>query len=61
MKELIMKYLDGKTRVVVTHALQYLKYMDRIIYMKSGRIEWVGTYKEIQNQDFFLSMKKLSK
>ena len=61
MKELIIKYLEGKTRVVVTHALQYLKYMDRIIYMKSGRIEWVGTFKEIQEQEFFLSMKKLSK
>ena len=61
MKELIIKYLKGKTRVVVTHALQYLKYMDRIMYMKNGRIEWVGTFKEIQNQEFFLSMKKLSK
>ena len=61
MKELIIKYLDGKTRVVVTHALQYLKYMKRIIYMKNGRIEWTGTYDEIQNQEFFLSMKKLSK
>jgi len=29
--------------------------------MKSGRIEWVGTFKEIQEQEFFLSMKKLSK
>ena len=61
MKELIIKYLKGKTRVVVTHALQYLKYMDRIMYMKNGRIEWVGSFEEIQNQDFFLSMKKLSK
>ena len=61
MKELIINYLDGKTRVIVTHALQYLKYMDRIIYMKNGRIEWIGTFKEIQEQEFFNSMKKLSK
>ena len=61
MKELIIDYLEGKTRVIVTHALQYLKYMNRIIYMKNGRIEWVGTFEEIQNQDFFISMKKLSK
>ena len=60
MKELIIDYLKNKTRVVVTHALQYLKYMDRIIYMKNGRIEWVGTYEEIQSQDFFVAMKKLS-
>ena len=61
MKDLIVKYLNGKTRVVVTHALQYLKYMDRIIYMKNGRIEWEGSFKEIQKQEFFSSMKKLSK
>ena len=61
MKELIIKYLKDKTRIVVTHALQYLKYMDRIIYMKGGRIEWVGTYKELHDQEFFVSMKKLSK
>ena len=61
MKELIIDYLKNKTRVVVTHALQYLKYMDRIIYMKNGRIEWVGNYEEIQSQDFFVAMKKLSK
>ena len=61
MKELIIDYLEGKTRVIVTHALQYLKYMNRIIYMKNGRIEWVGTFDEIQNQEFFISMKKLSK
>ena len=29
--------------------------------MKNGRIEWSGTYKEILNQEFFISMKKLSK
>ena len=61
MKELIIDYLKGKTRVIVTHALQYLKYMDRIIYMKDGKIEWGGSFDELQKQDFFISMKKLSK
>jgi ABC-type transport system involved in cytochrome bd biosynthesis fused ATPase/permease subunit len=27
--------------------------MDKIIYMKSGKIEWVGNYQEIQNQPFY--------
>ena len=61
MTDLIIDYLKNKTRIIVTHALQYLKYMDRIVYMKNGRIEWSGTYKEILNQEFFISMKKLSK
>jgi ABC-type multidrug transport system fused ATPase/permease subunit len=61
MNDLIIEYLKNKTRIVVTHALQYLKYMDRIIYMRNGRIEWSGSYKELSNQEFFISMKKLSK
>ena len=61
MNDLIIDYLKNKTRIIVTHALQYLQYMDRIIYMKNGRIEWTGTYQEILNQEFFISMKKLSK
>ena len=61
MNDLIIDYLKNKTRIIVTHALQYLQYMDRIIYMKNGRIEWSGSYQEILNQEFFISMKKLSK
>ena len=58
MKNCIVKHLAGKTRVVVTHALSYLKYMDRIIYMKSGRIEWTGTYKEVHDQPFYSELAK---
>ena len=58
MKNCIVKYLKGKTRIVVTHALSYLKYMDRIIYMKSGRIEWTGNYEQVQSQPFFADLAK---
>ena len=60
MKNCIVNHLKGKTRVVVTHALSYLKYMDRIIYMKQGRINWVGTYKEVQDQPFYSELAKTS-
>ena len=58
MKDCIIKYLNGKTRIVVTHALHYLKYVDRIFYMKQGRIEWVGSYDEIILEDFFKQLNK---
>ena len=58
MKHCIVNHLKGKTRVVVTHALSYLKYMDRIVYMKSGRIEWTGTYQEVQDQPFYSELAK---
>ena len=53
MKNCVIKYLNGKTRILVTHALQYVSFADRIIYMKDGEINWIGTYSEIKEQDFF--------
>ena len=53
MENCIIKYLNGKTRIIVTNALNYLKYIDKIIYMKSGNIEWTGNYDELQNQSFY--------
>ena len=53
MKDCILDYLKGKTRIMATHSLQYLSYADKIIYMNNGEIFWMGTYNEIKNQDFF--------
>ena len=55
MKNCIIKYLSNKTRILVTHALQYVSFADRIIYMNKGEIKWIGTYEEIKEQDFFKS------
>jgi len=65
MKNCIIKYLKGKTRIIVTHALQYLKYMDRIFYMKNGRICWIGKYEEMEESNIsdllkFMNMRKKS-
>ena len=53
MTNLIVNYLKPKTRVLVTHALQYLSYCDRIIMMKGGQIFWEGDYSNLTRQDFF--------
>ena len=34
----LRKYLKGKTRIIVTHSIQYLKHFDLIIFMDKGRI-----------------------
>lgn len=54
MKKCLLGYLENKTRILVTHALQYLSGCDRIIYMNNGEIKWQGTYDQILNQDFFV-------
>lgn len=47
VKQCLMRYRKDKTRVLVTHALQYMKYMDYIYFMENGEILHEGTYEEI--------------
>lgn len=53
MKKCFMDYLSNKTRILVTHAIQYLPNADRIVYMNNGEIAWEGPYNELTNQEFF--------
>ncbi|XP_076757725.1 putative multidrug resistance-associated protein lethal(2)03659 isoform X1 [Xylocopa sonorina] len=46
-EECVMKYLKGKTRILVTHQLQYLRNVDRIIVLKDGEIQAEGSYNEL--------------
>lgn len=42
--------LGGKTRVLVTHQLQFLAQADRIVVMERGRVAHWGTFAELQAQ-----------
>ena len=53
MHNCIISYLKQKTRILVTHALQYTSFADRIYYMQNGEIKWEGTYNELINQKFY--------
>ncbi|XP_012525065.2 probable multidrug resistance-associated protein lethal(2)03659 isoform X2 [Monomorium pharaonis] len=46
-EECIDKYLRGKTRILVTHQLQYLRNVSRIIVLKDGAIQAEGTFDEL--------------
>ena len=56
MNNCICEYLKEKTRILVTHAIQYCNRADRIIYMKDGRIHWEGEYDDLIKQDFYKKM-----
>ena len=60
-KEVFNDFLKEKTFIISTHALQYLCFFDRIFYMKKGKIEWVGTFEEINKQDFYQDFVDLHK
>ncbi|XP_050594410.1 ATP-binding cassette sub-family C member 4-like isoform X2 [Bombus affinis] len=48
--ECIKNYLRNKTRILVTHQVQYLKDCDYIILLNNGKIECEGTFAEIQSK-----------
>ncbi|XP_012058534.1 PREDICTED: multidrug resistance-associated protein 4-like [Atta cephalotes] len=50
----ITEYLHGKTRILVTHQLQFLKRADHIIVLDRGFVKMQGNYNELvqSNKDF---------
>nr|XP_012224795.1 PREDICTED: probable multidrug resistance-associated protein lethal(2)03659 [Linepithema humile]XP_012224797.1 PREDICTED: probable multidrug resistance-associated protein lethal(2)03659 [Linepithema humile]XP_012224798.1 PREDICTED: probable multidrug resistance-associated protein lethal(2)03659 [Linepithema humile]XP_012224799.1 PREDICTED: probable multidrug resistance-associated protein lethal(2)03659 [Linepithema humile]XP_012224800.1 PREDICTED: probable multidrug resistance-associated prot len=44
----ICGYLKDKTRILVTHQLQYLQLADQIVVMNNGAIKQKGTFNELQ-------------
>ncbi|XP_050309650.1 ATP-binding cassette sub-family C member 4-like isoform X2 [Anthonomus grandis grandis] len=45
----VVDYLRNKTRVLVTHQLQYLKKADLIVVLNEGVVEATGTFKELSH------------
>jgi len=41
--------MKGKTRILVTHAIDFLEHVDRIIIMEGGRPAVDGTFEEIKS------------
>ena len=56
----ILKYLSGRIRLLVTHQLQYLKDVARIIVMENGSISQDGAYTELKDQGVFCDSSELS-
>ena len=46
---LFLDELRYKTRILVTHAVEFLPKVDRIIIMDHGRVKYIATYEELQN------------
>ena len=49
MEKAILEQLKGKTRIIITHAIQYIKYADRVLIMEKGKIVKQGTYEQVQD------------
>ena len=53
INNVLCDYLKNKTRILVTHAIQYCDRADRIVYMKDGKIEWKGDFQSLEEQEFY--------
>lgn len=53
IENLILKKLSNKTRILVTHAIDFVHLADRIIIMDKGKIHAQGSYEQLKsNQEF---------
>jgi len=46
-KRVFSTMLKGKTRILATHAIDFLHLADRIILLKDGKVEVQGTYEKV--------------
>jgi ABC-type multidrug transport system fused ATPase/permease subunit len=54
----IQKDLKNKTRVIVTHSIQYLMYADKIIYLDEGQVKFDGNYDTFKSTELYSDLKK---
>jgi ABC-type bacteriocin/lantibiotic exporter with double-glycine peptidase domain len=46
-KQVFQGLLENKTRILVTHAVDFLHLADKIIVMNQGEVQAMGTYQEL--------------
>lgn len=50
-KDCICDYLKGKTRILVTHQLQYLQNVDQTYVLSNGMVEMNGTFNDLKKSN----------
>lgn len=51
-QKVFMERLKDKTRILVTHAIDFLPMVDTIVLFKEGRIVLKGTYEELKDDPY---------
>lgn len=60
-KEVFQGILKTKTRVLVTHAVDFLHLTDKIIVMKGGKVQAMGTFEELQTDPHLIEVLNIYK
>ena len=61
LEKCFLKYLRNKTRILVTHNLECLKFVDTVVIMSKGEIAATGAYEYIKELPIFLEILEKSK
>ena len=60
-KLVIMRKLVHKTRVLVTHAVDFLHLADSIVCLKNGKIEFQGSFEDVKGHPYLKELIKIHK
>jgi len=53
--------LKGKTRILVTHSIDFVPLADRVVFIKEGRIDAVGTPNELKDHEYLKEIQDIAK
>ena len=60
-KNLFLEHLKNKTRILVTHAVDFLHLVDRILVIKDGKVSLDGSYDELKKEEYLQQLIKIYK
>lgn len=60
-KNVFMKTFAQKTRVLVTHSVDFLHLVDSIVLLKEGRVIFKGAYEEVKDNPYLKELVAIHK
>ena len=60
-KHVLQDMLKEKTRILVTHAIDFLHLADRIIVLKDGQVQASGTFDSLQSNPHLQEVLEINK
>lgn len=55
-KNVFMTKFKQKTRVLVTHAIDFLHLVDSIVLLKQGKVVFKGSYDEVKSNPYLMEL-----
>jgi len=60
-KHVFMEKLRNKTRLLVTHAIDFIHLVDRVIVLNKGKIVLQGKFSDIKNDPYLIEIMSIHK